>query len=175
MLTTISLPSILTSEVYVSFDPGEKSNIGIAIFEPEKGQVIWYDQIRFENIQPTLDIIRQTSKILVIICEDYMIFKHKARAHIGSKVETIQAIGAIKAYALGKHIEFVLQPASILEIAEKWTQVKMPKDHSISHSVSAFLHGAFYLIQNGKRKTALQETFVEPGPGEASPVPPQST
>ena len=149
--------SILTDEVYVSFDPGENSNIGIAVFESEKGQTIWYGQIRLQDIQPNLNIIAGRSKILAIICEDYRVFGHKARQHVGSRVETIQSIGVIKAFALGKHIPFVLQPSNILDIAQRLTQTKMPRDHSISHSVSAFLHGAYYLIQQGTRKTALQE------------------
>jgi hypothetical protein len=50
-----------------------------------------------------------------------------------------------------------MQGSDIKPMAEKFTQVKPPSDHAESHKIDAFNHGAYYLINKGIRKTALEE------------------
>jgi hypothetical protein len=141
---------------YLAFDPGV--TVGWAAFN-EQGQLIAHGQVDWIDL---IDFLRtiDVSKLDKIILEEYKVFHKKAKSHIGSKLETTQAIGKIKAWAELNLIDVVEQPANILPIAQMWTQIKMPSDHSVSHSISATLHGFYWLIKNKIAKTALEEEYA---------------
>lgn len=142
---------------YVSFDPGSK-RVGWAKFG-EGGDVIAFGQTSFDNFPALLDEIDGT-KLKHVICEDYRIFGHKAKAHSGSRVETIQCIGMIKQwmrkFGLNIDTDLTLQPSGILKVAEVQVGIKMPSNHAVSDQISALLHGGYWLIHHGLRKTALE-------------------
>lgn len=112
-------------------------------------------QLSMKDLENYLMLIAEP--ITVIVYEDYQVLPHMAKHHAGSKVEAAQVIGMLRLFASIKKIHLVPQRASILPIAEKLTQVKMPKNHAQSHWVSAYLHGSYYLIKQGKMKTALEK------------------
>lgn len=93
----------------------------------------------------------------VVICEDYRIFAKRAKAHIGSQVPTVQVIGMLKREAKRWGAEFILQPSSILSIAVLWSGVPMPSNHEISHDISAYNHGVYYLISKGIIENRLKK------------------
>jgi hypothetical protein len=134
----------------VSFDPGETT--GVAEFN-EEGDLRKAGQFRFKEL---VDYCENLSNVEYIVCEDFRIRRSKATKFVGNRMETIQAIGVIRAAAQRLEAEFILQDSSILPIAQKWTQVPLPKDHSASHWISAFNHGAYWLIRRGERKVALE-------------------
>lgn len=142
--------------MYLSYDPGETTgwvrfnNEGALV---ESGQVTGLDDL-IDHIG-RMKIEHIDDPIKVVIYEDYIVFKKKAAAHTGSRVVTAQAIGIIKTLK-DTGCEFVCQPSNIKSIAQKWTGVKPPADHSQSHWVDAFNHGAYYLIQRGLRRTQLE-------------------
>lgn len=94
-----------------------------------------------------------------VVIEDYKVYRKKAMQHSGSDLKTSQVIGKIKFWAELNDLPVVMQPASILPIAQRWTQVKMPGNHAESHKISAFLHGAYYLMNAGIAKTALDRKY----------------
>lgn len=137
---------------YLAFDPGEM--LGWAAFNEQgrlfrAGQVSWLDLDDFLLTIPT-------DKLKHIILEEYKVFAKYAKKHTGSKLETSQSIGKIKFWAKMHSVPVAEQPASILSIAEKWMQIKMPSDHSVSHQVSATLHGFYWLVRAGIAKIALE-------------------
>jgi hypothetical protein len=137
---------------YLAFDPGEM--VGWAHFN-EEGKVVSAGQVTWIDLTDWLET-QNASLIKKVVIEEYKVFHHKAKAHIGSKIETVQTIGMIKAWCIRNKVSYVEQPASILNIAEKWTQIKMPSNHAYSHQISATLHGYYWLIKEGLSKTALE-------------------
>lgn len=138
--------------ITISFDPGETT--GVAVFDDDK--VYSWDQIPMDKI---LDFLSDEPKPDVVIYENFQLLPHKAKALIGSKFETIQVIGMIKAYAHRHGAELIEQRPGIKSIAEMWTGVKPPKNHKQSHKVDAYNHGAYYLCRIGVMKTELEKSF----------------
>lgn len=137
---------------YLSFDPGKTT--GWAMFDGQ-GQVIKYGQASLEEL---IDLTAEWEKmpLTAIIYESFVLFRHKARQQTGSKMEASQAIGIIKTLARKTDATLVEQDPTIKSLAQKWTQLKPIGDHAQSHWVDAFNHGAYWLIRQGIRKTALE-------------------
>jgi len=135
------------------FDPGVMN--GWCIFD-EQGNELEMGQVSLDDLSLFLDNDPRFTSPTLVGYEGYTIFRKKAMAHTGSKVPTAQAIGIIKSYAQRKGVKLVEQPSSILKTAQMLTGVALPSDHSISHQFAAFNHGAYYFIEKGLRKTALE-------------------
>lgn len=150
---------------YISWDPGEV-RIGIAGWT-EEGECPANIQIEkdifFEYIKKMQKLFTEhpDKKPKVFIVEDYRVFAHKIKVHIGSRLETARVIGALEAFAKLNDIKFVLQPSSILGITQMWSGVRMPSDHSKSDKVSAYLHGYHYLHKQGIIKARVLDELNE--------------
>jgi len=155
-------------KIYVAFDPGVTT--GWATFF-EDGRLREFGQVLFSELMDLCHTLIEHYEVIHVIYEDYRIFAHKAHAHVGSRVPTVQAVGVIKASFMAKQIPITMQPSNILPIAEKWTQTKIPSDHSKSHQVSAFLHGSYYLIKNGLKLSELQLKMKEQQDTTEPPAP----
>lgn len=158
MLTTLDHPM----KTYPAFDPGVTT--GYAIFR-EDGEILKLGQLSFDELCRFLDLDDELlASPIKVICEDYKIFRKKAKAHIGSRVPTVAAIGVIRAYALKKKAEVILQPSNIMQTASLWTGIPHPDsmEHSGSHKYAAALHGSFYLIKEGILQTKLEKEHGTP-------------
>lgn len=146
--------------MYLAIDPGagRKDTIGWALFGGD-GILLEMGQVTFDGL---VEKLGEWSRLTIthVIVEEYRIRSQRIQTHVGSKVETIQTIGAIKFWARSHRIIIVEQPATILPIAQKWFQIKMPADHSISHQISATLHGMYWLHRQGIIPTALEEKYA---------------
>lgn len=141
----------MTTQNYLAFDPGVST--GWASFD-ESGEVTAKGIVR--GLDNLIDFLADREEIpRVVIYEGYRVFGHKAKAHIGSKVETVQAIGMIKVYASKWGAKLVEQPSSILAIAQLWSGVRLPSNHDKSHDIAAYNHGVYYLQKNNIRKSRL--------------------
>ena len=138
---------------YLSFDPGKTK--GWAMFDGN-GQIIQYGQASLDELIDLTEEWARVWPISTIIYESFVLFRHKARQQTGSKMEASQAIGIIKTLARKTDATLVEQDPTIKSLAQKWTQLKPIGDHSQSHWVDAFNHGAYWLIRQGIRKTALE-------------------
>lgn len=130
---------------YLAVDPGLHS--GWAVWDI-KGDVITmgttntYDELH--------DLLAHfPSYIKVVIIEDFILFKQKAREQTGSRMPAPKAIGQIETFARLWGAEIVKQPSSIKSTAEKWTG-KSTKGmaHSKTHMWDAYNHGEYHLIYN---------------------------
>lgn len=145
---------------YLAFDPGagRTDSIGYVLFNPngtmrEIGQLT-YDQL----LQKMTDW--EKLPIAAVVCEDYVIRRNKASSHVGSRVETVRVIGAIKLWAERTlKTKFVLQMSNILTNAQLQFNITIPSDHTVSHQISALLHGLTYLHSIGKAKTFLEREY----------------
>lgn len=135
---------------YLAFDPGVST--GWAAFD-SAGEVSAKGILR--GLDELMDFLEDCTRPETVIYESYRVFGHKAKAHIGSKMETVQAIGVIKARTSRWKCILVEQPSSILPIATKWAGVKLPSNHDKSHDIAAYLHGVYYLQKEGIRESRL--------------------
>lgn len=140
--------------MFLAFDPGKTT--GWALFD-STGSLMEMGQASLEQLMSLCDAWEKLP-ITVVIYEDWVLFKHKARQQAGSRMESSQAIGIIKNLGRKLGAKIVVQGSDIKSTAEKLTQVRPPSNHAQSHQIDAFNHGAFYLITVAKiRKTALEE------------------
>jgi len=137
---------------YIAWDPG--NTIGVAAFN-SYGDCVAKSQLKvggldlyFEQLQKFI-VDNPERRPEVFIIEDYRVFQHKAKIHIGSRLETARISGAIEAFARRNIIEIVFQPANILGITQMWSGIRMPSNHAESHKIAAFLHGYHYLYKKG--------------------------
>jgi len=143
----------------LAVDPGKGSvpSIGWALLHNETGDLIDMGQDKFGDFVARLERLEGVSHV---VWEEYRVFAKRAKQHSGSKVETIQTIGAIKAWATRKGVTFSEQRADILPSAQNLFQIRMPADHRQSHCISALLHGMFYLYSKGIIQSALEKEIA---------------
>jgi hypothetical protein len=143
--------------LYIAIDPGagRTNSIGWAIFLND-GRPAGMGQLTYEGLVDKLYNELNNIPVALVICEDYRIRREKISSHVGSRVETIQTIGTIRAWCQLKNIKLELQKSNILRLAEKQFGIAMPTDHTQSHQYSALLHGFWYLHRIGKAKTVLE-------------------
>lgn len=97
------------------------------------------------------------SSIKVVIIEDFILFKHKARQQSGSKMPAPKAIGQIETFARLWGANIVKQPSHIKGIAERMTGKHTSSMAKIkTHMWDAYNHGEYYLLTK-KIKTISPE------------------
>lgn len=137
--------------VYLAFDPG--GTTGFAVFH-EDGSIMDWGQLT--GIDKVVDFLQDAARhnILLIIVEDYRVRgdRQGLKANVGSQLETVQIIGALKMFARQNRIQVVLQPPNIKAIASKWSGVEPKGAHKNSHKVDAYNHGVYWLVKAGVRK-----------------------
>lgn len=133
----------------LAFDPG--GTTGWCTFVD--GNPREYGQIKFDELMSWLDDITAPD---IIVYENFQVYSHKAVHLIGSKLETVQAIGIIKSYAHKNKCKLIEQRPQIKKIAQMWTGVTPPKNHDQSHWIDAYNHGAYYLIKNNVMESQLE-------------------
>lgn len=134
----------------LAVDPG-KTN-GWAVFTGDgKAQGIGQGDLRqLHNFCTHFERVYGSRPSLVII-ESYRVLPtaRSLKANVGSKLETVEAVGIVKGFALEWDATVLEQEPGIKKIASMWTGIKPPGDHSQSHQFDAMLHGFYYLIKNG--------------------------
>lgn len=149
-------------ETVVGIDPGKR--IGFARFDVEDKKILHQSDRTvnwslFTLIFEGLEILAAQRKLakeppITVVVEDFLLFSHKAQGQIGSRMEAVQVIGAVK-YAVDKSkggMKLIMQPASINPTAAKWSgrgiDVVNVKGH-LPDNVSASNHAHYYLVSNG--------------------------
>lgn len=136
---------------YLSFDPGEAT--GWAAFD-DKGAITDFGTIHgLGELFSWLTL--HTADVYII--EEYRLYRQRALQQSGSKLLTVQAIGAIKASAASTGSKVVEQPASIKKVAEMWTGYVPKGAHKNSHWIDAVNHGLYYLHKEGIVKTEVKK------------------
>lgn len=131
----------------------------IAGFDPglATGYSIWRDarpaehgdvrgMAKFDDF--LVDFVEKFGKPDVIVVEKFTLFRWKAVQQSGSDMPASKVIGKIELWARMHKIPIVYQPANILPIAVKWSQIPLPANHDKSHHISALNHVVYYLVKN---------------------------
>lgn len=147
---------------YASFDPGKIT--GYCLWNKD-AQLLRYGQVTNDELIDLLDEDR-FSTVDTVIIEDYKLYSWKAKQQSGNRMHASEAIGILLPYIRRGRKKEVRQPANILTVASRLTNVKMPSNHAQSHWVSAFLHGAYYLIKQGIYETPLEAEMKAKKQGE---------
>lgn len=133
-------------KLLLGVDPGKTT--GWALFENGL-PVTWGQAKGVEAFDIELDdIVQAYGPPNIVIVEDFALFRGKALQQSGSKMEASQVIGVMASFARRHKAELVKQPSNILPIAQKWSKMNMPSNHSTSHWVSAYNHAWYYLVRN---------------------------
>lgn len=142
---------------YASFDPG--GTVGWCLWN-EHGQILDKGQCNKDEL---IDLLETDpfKDVEVVITEDFKLFSWKAKQQAGKRMPASETIGVIDSYVRRGRRKHIKQPSNILTVASRLTNVKMPSTHSKSHWVSAFLHGAYYLIGQGLYETPLAKETGE--------------
>lgn len=140
----------------LAIDPGDMT--GVAWWK-DNGDFLGQTQITLEELPEFWERLQEEEEeyVKTVIVEDFILFAQRARQQTGSRMKASQGIGMAKALAGVYGAEVVMQKADIKQVALKWTQIKLPSDHSKTHEWDAFLHGEYYLISNGVHKTYLEK------------------
>jgi hypothetical protein len=141
----------------LALDPGKTT--GWAIFDA-KGRMVDMGQANMKQIEDLDDKIKEL-KLSHIVYEDFKLFRHRATRQVGSRFEASQVIGKAETWAYKNDCEIVKQDPNIKSIAQKWSQVVPPSDHTKSHEIDAYNHGYYYLVKRGLRKSRLEELNVK--------------
>jgi type III secretion system FlhB-like substrate exporter len=135
-------------------DPGER--VGWAHANITSNDV----EVTGHGITPLKDFALKLHEVAgnydTIIYEQYRIYAHLAKQHIGSDIPTAQFVGMVKLCAwLNPQVKLVSQgancmktgvkvaPPAIAEILER-----LPKSHDEAHDGSALAHLSFYWFKN---------------------------
>lgn len=138
----------------LSFDPGKRT--GLAIFNFETGEEEKRLVLTYGPLTEFLGELQPSSRIAVILVENYR-QRPGVRQRGHTLGEAMRVIGQAESAAYRLGVPLIKQEPIILSIAAKWAGYKMPKGH-IPDQDSAFLHGIYYLRQQGKYITALERT-----------------
>jgi hypothetical protein len=142
---------------YLAIDPGDTT--GWCTFDAagkllEMGQAVTKTDKEFNQfISGKID-----SSLLRVICEDYVLFKHKAMAQTNSRgrnLSTAKQVGKVELLCDLKNVPFTKQESSKYRIGAMWGGFEIPSNHSISHQYVAAAHGVFYLQTAGIRKPSI--------------------
>lgn len=140
----------------LAFDPG--GTTGVCQFESHDGAhavMTGLMQVDLEGLFSFLNSYGASPDVVVI--EDFVLFRQKAKQQTGSRMAASQAIGAIKSFALQRGSKVVMQKPDIKRRALAISGIKMPGDHSKTHQWDAVLHAVHYLYDQGLYKSVLEK------------------
>ena len=136
-------------QILLAIDPGRMN--GIAIFH---GKIVhWIGQVHIDDLPDFLfsQAEEYRGDEVQVVYENFKLMRGKALQQSGSTMEASQAIGQVKMIAAKNKWPVADQAPAIKPIAEKWSGMKAPSDHKISHQVDAYNHGVYWLVKNGMR------------------------
>lgn len=139
----------------VGVDPGKMS--GLAIFSPT-GQPLVLTQLDIDQMIEFTTVYKDP--VAVVVVEDFVTFRQRAKEQVGSRQHASQVIGMMKVFAKQKGARFVLQPAARKEEGSKLSGHVPPSDHSQSHQVDAFNHAFFWMHRAGIVKSVLERKVL---------------
>lgn len=139
---------------YMGIDPGKAT--GYSIVTVKDGEVVgdkshdaeWDFFIQVLHGEELAVTKQPELKLQAIVMEDFLLFKHKAQAQVGSRFETCQVIGAVKYMTEFTGIPLYMQTTEHRDTGRDWTGRVPPSDHAKSHRVDAYNHVMYHLISH---------------------------
>src|SRR5690242_17132677 len=124
---------------WLAIDPGDTS--GWCTFDAA-GELLAMGQERTKTDSEFNKFITDKidSSLSGVICEDYVLFKHKAMAQTNSRgrnLNTAKQVGKVQLLCELKNVEFIKQPAANYRIGAMWGGFEIPSNHAISHQYCA--------------------------------------
>lgn len=139
----------------LAVDPGDTT--GWATLTYEGGHLILWDQVAASGfVDKFMELIKEYGHPVVIVYEDFIVFKRAAAKQAGSRMFASQVIGALKTLSKMTGIPLESQSPDKKDLGAKGSGRKAPSRHSESHKYDAFNHGFYYLCKIKKAKTQLE-------------------
>jgi hypothetical protein len=130
---------------YIAIDPGETN--GIAIYD-DRYSLKLLQCIPYKELKPFLD---QFTGIKICLCEDYIVYEHKAQAHTGSRLTTARAIGRVESWAEDNKVKLIKQAAQYYSLGFRFMEKrKPPRSDPLSHAKVAHAHFVYWAVKTGR-------------------------
>lgn len=148
------------ADILVALDPGNTA--GLAWWDldpaPDPGRrtLLGLKQIPDEEIPAFMMDLAKQHTIKYLVVEDFVLFGKRAKQQSGSRMKASKGIGKFEMLAEMLKAKLIMQPSSILPIAIKRAGIDMPHAHSQTHQYSAYVHGYYYMLEQGWILSALQ-------------------
>jgi hypothetical protein len=142
----------------IGVDPGDTT--GIAVLDSETGTLIALHQFNKDELFIWLKSYLEKLRPICFVVEDFRLHRARAGAQTGSRFIAAQIIGVIQYEARQRDIPVILQEIGKKDTGEKFSQMRVPKNHARSHMFDAYNHAYFWLVTNKGVLTALQKEKI---------------
>lgn len=136
---------------YLSVDPGVTTGI---TFWNTAGEPVHYNELDIPSFYRLLDSIESVKpyRLRRIIVEEFRLYQDRALQQSGSKLETVQVIGALKYSNFRLKLDTVVEiRADAKETAAKWSETKWDfrKKTHMPNWLASYLVGYYWLHSTG--------------------------
>lgn len=136
---------------YLSVDPGV--TIGITFWNAAGGPM-HYNELDISSFHKLLDSIESVKPCHLrrVIVEEFRLYQDRALQQSGSRLETVQVIGALKYFNFKLKLDPVIEiRADAKETAAKWSQTKwnFRKKTHMPNWLASYLVGYYWLHDTG--------------------------
>lgn len=149
---------LIYKQLVLGVDPG--GTTGWSMLSNEDGYEFASGQLRMDEVAPWLQD-HLNKPLAHIIIEDFRLSPEKAKAQIGSRFDTCKVIGMFELFAHILSIPITLQPRTVKPIAERFSGIRPPRNHKMSHHIDAYNHAVYWLTQQGRFTTKLMRELSE--------------
>lgn len=155
----------LNNPLVLSFDPGETTGYAYQDARDDyPGGLLDLGQIKgLEELTTFLE--KWTRHVDHVVIEDYVVWRGNrgAKANVGSRLETVRAIGIIESWCFRNKITFSKSGSDDNTLIAKKVGLDPVKSgtHKNTHWVYAANHGRYWLQQKGYAKDALERSMLK--------------
>lgn len=135
-------------------DPGEGT--GWAKMDL-RGTILEFDNLNSQEVFDRLNNYPDPENIAHLIYEEFIVRRGKAAKFAGNRMIVTRMIGAVQLFANKHNIKPVVQAPQCKDIGSKWSGMKPPSNHSVSHATDAYNHGFYFLRNTYNIPTALEK------------------
>lgn len=144
---------------YIGIDPGYTTGWSVVEVDTDKKQIIsdTGSMFKMETVDDLLNMLVQSGKKITLVCEDFTLFFHKARAQAGSNMPASQVIGIVRSAVRRSNgrLKLVMQSSKDNKIRAQHSGRQIPSNHDKSHDIAAYNHVFEYLLVNDIIKSRM--------------------
>lgn len=159
------MPDSRPEHFVLSFDPGETTGWAYQHEKDDlypKGLLNIGQEKGLENLVTFLE--NWDKPVTQVVIEDYVVWRGQrgAKANVGSRLETVRAIGIIESWCFRKNVPFAKYGSDLTGLQAKQCGLDTSRGaHKDTHWAYAANHGRYWLQQKGYAKTAIQRSMMK--------------
>lgn len=142
-------------KVILGVDPGKST--GIAVVLVPTGALETIGNYTEPELIHFLSAEIDASRVMHIVMENFIVYKHRAAKMVGSKMEASKIIGMVTFWANQNSIPVTLQMAHVLSTARKQTRIDPSGAHAKNHWADAANHALYWAYERRLIQTPLEK------------------